>query len=109
MAASDTSLLAKLARQGYEAIQPAAGLGALRSAVAMQSIAGISNVIASPFVWPTFLKGQGFPDCEASTVLCEEDMWYSKPLVDWSHSSMSDVTCHLLVYNEQKTCHLRGI
>ena len=58
MAASDASLLTKLARQGYGAIQPAAGLGALRSAVALQSAFGISNVIASPFVWPTFLKGR---------------------------------------------------
>lgn len=57
MAAADASLLSKLGRQGYGAIEPASGLGALRSAVAIQAAIGVSNVVVSPFVWPTFLKG----------------------------------------------------
>jgi hypothetical protein len=55
MAAADASLLSKLSRQGYGAIQPASGLSALRAAVAA---IGVSNVVVSSFVWPTFLKGK---------------------------------------------------
>lgn len=57
MAASDSNLLKKLARQGYKAIQPAAGLSAL-STVLTGLLQEGGKVMASGFDWSTFLQGK---------------------------------------------------
>ena len=57
MAAADAALLARLARQGYGAVQPAAGLRALAQVISGSFGCSVSEFVASPFMWSTFLKG----------------------------------------------------
>lgn len=56
MAASDRSLLQKLQRQGYSAVQPAAGLGALSQLLLRAGLSGAAAVMAAPFDWARFLS-----------------------------------------------------
>ena len=58
MAASSPALLAKLLRQGYGTVLPAAGLAMLGAV--LQSVRpplDEAALMASPFDWATFLKG----------------------------------------------------
>jgi hypothetical protein len=65
MAAGQSGLLSRLARQGYGALAPAAGLAVLRSA--LQGVQGVaaeavrssgSVVMAAVFRWDRFLSGE---------------------------------------------------
>ena len=65
MAAGQSGLLARLARQGYGALAPAAGLAVLRSA--LQGVQGVvdwtvrgsgSVLMAAVFHWERFLSGE---------------------------------------------------
>ena len=61
MAAAEPQLLQKLTRQGYGAVDPAAGLGQLHSLLLAggPGIPGLpAALVAAPFNWPRFLGGQ---------------------------------------------------
>ena len=65
MAAGQSGLLARLTRQGYGALLPAAGLAVLRSAlqgvqgVAAEAVRGFGSVLmAAVFHWHRFLSGE---------------------------------------------------
>lgn len=55
MAAAEPTLLQKLLRQGYAAVQPAAGLAALRGLLHRSEVAA-AVVMAAPFDWGRFLS-----------------------------------------------------
>lgn len=59
MAASEPGLMHRLARRGYGALSPAAGLAALGSALAGATTGGLKAAVtmAAPFLWPKFLQG----------------------------------------------------
>ena len=57
MAASDPTILKTLARQGYGAVTPVAGLSALQSLMSASSVSLNSSVMISLFNWPVFLRG----------------------------------------------------
>ena len=57
MAAANPAVLQTLTRQGYGALQPAAGLLALQSVVKGASSLLSSNIMISLFSWSNFLKG----------------------------------------------------
>lgn len=65
MAAGQSGLLARLARQGYGALRPTAGLAALQAAlqgvqnpVAAGAAAAGRAMMAAPFNWDRFLSGK---------------------------------------------------
>lgn len=60
MAASEGGLIRRLARRGYGALAPAAGLAALGGALASAAAGGAAAavIMAAPFLWPKFLQGE---------------------------------------------------
>ena len=58
MAAASPALLIKLQRKGYEAVQPASGLAAVRDLMA-GCHAGAAVIMAAPFNWGRFLAPAG--------------------------------------------------
>lgn len=69
MAAAAPALLIKLAKQGYGAIRPTAGIAALQQALrGWQGMGG--HPIVSSFHWDTFLKGKHTFACMLCDALC---------------------------------------